>query len=90
MINNQQTTYHASVPADALHDSKISFSAKGVYAYLCSMPCGSLVAMEQIEVHASDDMPAILSSIEELRAAGYIRGSRPSGKKIQCVVVINR
>ena len=56
-----------------LKDKTISASAKGVFAYLMSLPKGSSISKDQMYKSFNDDKPQILDkALKELQEKGYI------------------
>lgn len=66
-----------TVIADAaLRDSRLSFRATGVLAYLLSLPDGSEVSARRLADTKSEGRDAILRALDELQMAGYLDRER--------------
>ena len=61
------------VPNEALNDSKLSFRAKGVYAFLRSKPDNWEFRMSNIILSSTEGRDAIRAAIKELETAGYVK-----------------
>lgn len=55
-----------------LHDSRLSWKAKGLHAYLMSLPDDWTIYIEELTKHAKDGRDATRSAFKELELAGYI------------------
>jgi len=55
-----------------LQDSTISFKAKGLLAYLLSLPDDWQIHLKEIAKHSTDKITAIRTATKELVEAGYI------------------
>jgi len=56
-----------------LEDSRLSFKAKGILAYLLSKPDGWKVIVKDLINHSADGKKAIYSGLRELKAYGYYK-----------------
>lgn len=56
----------------ALNDDRLSWKAKGIMAYLLSMPDNWTFYMEELQTHATDGERAFRSGFKELKDHGYI------------------
>jgi len=56
-----------------LQDSKLSWKAKGIYAYIMSLPDNWKVKTAEIMRHSSDGRTALLSGLKELIKFGYCK-----------------
>lgn len=64
-----------------LNDKKISFKAKGVFAYIYSKPHGWQFSSYRMAKDSDDGIDAIRSAVRELMSAGYLsRKKLPTGK----------
>lgn len=69
------------IPADCftiidnrwLRDSRLSWKAKGLLAYIASHSAGHVLTMEQIYAEGSDGADAVRSGLVELERIGYLR-----------------
>jgi len=65
------------VPNSALNDPKISFRAKGVYAYLRSKPDDWEFRVPNITRDGTEGRDAVVKAIKELEMRGYIKPCIP-------------
>lgn len=72
----------AQVPKTALKDPKLSLKAKGLYAYLFSLPKAWKVYRTELVKHVSDGKDSMNSAFKELETYGYIQSTsvRDAGK----------
>ena len=56
----------------ALNDKRLSWKAKGIMAYLLSMPDDWVFYMEELMTHAADGRDSFRSGFNELKKAGYV------------------
>jgi hypothetical protein len=59
------------VPNELLNNENISFSAKGLYAFLESKPKDWEWTRDNIELGTSDSLPDIVLALKELEDNGY-------------------
>ena len=59
-----------------IKDVKLSWKAKGVMAYLLSLPEDWTIHLSEIEKHASDGKSALRSAINELKDLGYLKAEQ--------------
>lgn len=71
VIKVTKTENYAVIPNDVTHDTRISFKAKGILAYLLSKPDDWTVRMEDLVNQGPDGKAAIKTAMRELRDAGY-------------------
>lgn len=57
---------------DALADGTLSFKARGILAYLLSLPAGSDISPDRITKSGTDGERAVKSGLKELQDAGYL------------------
>lgn len=67
--NSNYTVLHRA----ALNDSRLSWKAKGIIAYMLSMPDDWIFYMEELIKHASDGEKAFRSGFNELKKYGYVK-----------------
>jgi hypothetical protein len=60
------------IPVEFLENAELSFSAKGLYAYLSSKPDGWDVTVENIAKEALEDRWSIETIIQELVDSGLL------------------
>ena len=63
---------YATVPNGLLNDKRISFKAKGIYAYIQSKPDGWDFSIQRISFESKESIDAIRSGVQELEAIGYL------------------
>ncbi|WP_431030093.1 DnaD domain-containing protein [Lysinibacillus sp. LZ02] len=56
----------------ALNDKRLSWKAKGIMAYLLSMPDDWVFYMEELQTHATDGKASFQSGFKELKDCGYV------------------
>lgn len=66
-----------------IRDDALSWKAKGVFAYLWSMPDDWDFYETEVMKHAKDGRDSLRSAIKELQAAGYMRRQRTRNDKGQ-------
>ncbi len=69
----KQNIPFTQVSNEVLKDTKLSFKAKGLYAYIYSKPEDWQFSFERIARETSDGEKAILTAIDELEKAGLLR-----------------
>lgn len=60
------------VANETLRDETLSWKARGILAYLLSLPDDWEVHVTELEKHATDGIAALRSGLEELENAGYV------------------
>lgn len=63
-----------------LKDVSLSWKAKGLMAYLLSLPDDWSIHLSEIEKHSTDGMTVLRSSIKELKEHGYLKASQKKVK----------
>lgn len=56
----------------ALHDSRLSWKAKGIHSYMLSMPDDWVFHRDELATHATDGIDSLKSGLAELGNTGYI------------------
>jgi hypothetical protein len=56
-----------------LKDVRLSWKAKGVMAYLLSLPDDWQIYLSEIETHSPDGKSSLASAINELKEYGYLK-----------------
>lgn len=69
-----------TVHKDFIHDSNISWKAKGILLYLLSRPDNWQIYETELEQHSTDGLSGLKSGIKELEEIGYIQRSRKRDK----------
>ena len=73
----------AQVPNNMLWDDKLSFKAKGLWAYIKSKPPNWDFSASRIALETKESRKSILSGLKELETVGYLfRTKLPSGRVI--------
>lgn len=79
---------YARVPKELAQNQGLSFKAKGIAAYLCSLENGASVSAQDLIKASTDGRDSVMAGIKELRDAGYITRIRKRNartKQIACV-----
>jgi hypothetical protein len=77
ILRIRRTKGFTTIPDDAVRDHELSFKARGLLAYLLSMPDGwSHDGARGIAEHTKEGRDAILTGLQELEDAGYLRRPR--------------
>lgn len=64
-----------------LKDPELSWKAKGVFAYILSLPEDWKIYLTELQTHAIDGETSLRSAIKELSEKGYIRQTRVKDEK---------
>jgi hypothetical protein len=59
---------------EAARDGRLSFAARGLLAFLMSLPPGTVTDAEKPELFTADSEESVQSAMEELIRAGYVIG----------------
>lgn len=81
ILRVEHAGHFTAVRNKTLRDSRLSFKARGLLAYLLSLPDGSSVGYRALEEASPDGQFAIRSALNELVLAGYIQRRRFQGKQ---------
>ncbi|MED4359451.1 DnaD domain-containing protein [Geobacillus stearothermophilus] len=76
VIRVQKNSNYVVMNKTALHDPRLSWKAKGLHAYMLSMPDDWKFYDDELEKHAKDGKDALKSAIKELKQYGYMRRER--------------
>lgn len=68
---NKENPY-VTINKTALNDTKLSFKAKGIFAYLMSRPDDWKCQVNDLKNHAKDGRDSIYAGLKELREHGYM------------------
>ncbi|WP_194745895.1 conserved phage C-terminal domain-containing protein [Staphylococcus chromogenes] len=69
-----------TVHKDFIHDSNISWKAKGILLYLLSRPDDWQIYETELEQHSTDGLSGLKTGIKELEEIGYIQRKRKRDK----------
>lgn len=70
----------------ALNDKRLSWKAKGIMAYLLSMPDDWVFYMDELVTHASDGKDSFRSGFNELKKCGYVERKPIKDEKTKKIV----
>jgi len=73
IIRNPNRERYVILAKTALEDKKLSFKAKGLWAYLMTKPDNWVVYVDQLVRVGPDGKRAVVSALKELAEAGYVR-----------------
>lgn len=77
IIRSPRPTEHFTVLQNSvLRDQRLSFKARGVLAYLLSLPDNWQTSAEHLATQSPDGAFAIRSALTELEAVGFIRRTK--------------
>ena len=71
-IHKRESPY-AQIDKDILRNEKLSWKAKGLLAYLLSLPHDWKVHLNEVVKHSTDGATSTRSAFKELRESGYVR-----------------
>ena len=71
-IHKRENPY-AQIDKDILRNEKLSWKAKGLLAYLLSLPHDWKVHLNEVVKHSTDGATSTRSAFKELRESGYVR-----------------
>jgi hypothetical protein len=63
----------------ALQDSRLSYTARGILAYVLSLPPDHYLTSEWLESHATESRRVMRAALRELETCGYYRKTKTSG-----------
>ena len=64
-----------------VRNSKLSWKAKGVFAYILSLPTDWSINLEEVKNHSTDGITVLRSAVKELTEQGYIKVSKVKNEK---------
>lgn len=70
------------IPKTALEDARLSWKARGLLAFLLSLPPDAPFSSETLAEASPQGRSAALSGLRELRAAGYLSLERLAGANV--------
>lgn len=82
-------TNFTQVSNNPLNDSRLSWKAKGVFAYLYSKPDDWDFSSHRIKNDSSDGIDSLLTGLKELEAIGYLKRKRLSNGKVEYTLDYN-
>jgi len=65
----------------SLRDERLSWKAKGLHAYMLSMPDDWRFYREELSTHAKDGVDAVKTALKELTTHGYLKRERRNNEK---------
>lgn len=71
-----QAEGYARISTEAARDARLSFKAKGILAYLASLPGARCTSVKSIAAACMEGETSVRSGLLELEAAGYITWRR--------------
>ena len=71
-INKDKENPYVMLNKTALNDDKLSWKAKGIFAYLMSKPDDWVCKVEDLKKHAKDGADSVKAGLRELREHGYM------------------
>lgn len=81
IIKNQgQRNQFAIIPNETLADERLSWKAKGLLAYLLSLPYDWEVYTSEVTKHSTDGVDSLNSGLKELMEFNYVKRSKVRGK----------
>jgi len=72
---------YAQVSRRSIQDPALSWKAKGLLAYLLSLPDDWQIYIKELPNHSNDGIKATRAAFNQLRATGYITGAKRRGEK---------
>lgn len=79
IIRSPRPDRYAIISNETLRDSRLSFRARGVLAYLLSMPDNWQTSSDRLAKETTEGRDAIRAALRELQSAGYIARHRSQG-----------
>lgn len=79
LLRKQQKSHFAHISNDVLQDHRLSFKARGVAAYLLSLPDDWHVTIKSIARHGTEGQDAVRTALAELAEYGYMTRDREHG-----------
>jgi hypothetical protein len=83
IIRTKKDKNYSCINNTCLRDKRLSAKAKGIHAYIMSLPDDWIIYTEELESHFSDGYTSIKSGMKELIKFGYIQRERPKNEKGQ-------
>lgn len=76
IVRVEKKTNYTIIDNTALRDSRLSWKAKGLMAYMLSMPDDWTFYMDELQKHATDGKSSFRSGFNELKKLGYVERKR--------------
>lgn len=80
-VEKDRDNPYVQINKNVLNDARISFKAKGLMAYLLSLPDDWEIYESEVVKHSRDGKDSLKSAIKELIEAGYIERTRVRDEK---------
>jgi len=81
IIKNRIENKFTTIPNETLADDRLSWKAKGLLAYLLSLPYDWEVYTNEVVTHSTDGEKSLTSGLNELMKFGYIERAKIRGEK---------
>lgn len=78
----KRAVFFTQVSNQVLNDERLSFKAKGLYAYLFSKPDGWDFNGDRMAKQSSDGRKAVYAGLKELEASGYLKRTKKNDGKV--------
>lgn len=76
IVRVAKKTNYTVIDNTALQDNRLSWKAKGMMAYMLSLPDDWIFYMEELQKHATDGESSFKSGFNELKELGYVERIR--------------
>ena len=76
IVRVSKTNHFVVLDKNFLNDKNLSLKAKGLLAYMLSLPDDWTFYLEELEKHSTDGMSSLRSGFKELQENGYVTRSR--------------
>ena len=64
---------YTTINNTGLKDKRLTWKAKGILAYILSLPDDWVFYMEEVAEHAKDKLDSLKSGMKELKGYGYVK-----------------
>ncbi|MGE8057324.1 helix-turn-helix domain-containing protein, partial [Bacillus mycoides] len=64
---------YTTINNTGLRDERLTWKAKGILAYILSLPDDWVFYMEEVATHSKDKLDSLKSGIKELKEHGYVK-----------------
>lgn len=81
IVRAPRNSHFTVLSNDLIEDSRLSFKARGLLAYLLSRPDGWQTDAGRLASQGPDGRSAILAGLKELEKAGYLKRTRSQGER---------